>query len=131
MGIDDVGMRQFPLCAPTMSADRSAAVMQSGENLLKLRAFGAVDVENPAIAYFIETAKAAHQQRMLVDLLAAHSLVQASRERIAAQDADDKRFVGRTECLRWPFHETRKVVHKNGLDLVLGGSLRAAGASEE
>ena len=103
-------------------------MIQGGENLLKLRVFGAVDVQNPAVADFSEIAEPPHQERMLIDPLAAHRLIQTRPEGIAAQDADDKGFVGRRECLRRPFHETRKVVNEDGLDLVLGRRLRAAGA---
>ncbi len=68
---------------------------------------------------------------MLVDLLAAHSLIQTRPERIAAQDADDEGFVGRGECLGRPLHETRKIVNEDGLNLVLGRCLRAAGTPKE
>src|SRR2546430_2114215 len=68
---------------------------------------------------------------MLVDLLAAHSRVQTRAEWIAAQDADDEGFIGGGERLRRPLHETRKVVTKHGLDLILGRRIRAAGAPHE
>ena len=59
-------------------------------------------------------------------VLAVHRLVQMRSEGIAAQDTDDEWRIGRGEGLGRPFHEVRKIVNEDGLDLIFGGRFCAA-----
>ena len=101
-------------------------MIQGGENLVKLRAFGAVDEENLAVADLTDIAVTTHQQRTVIYLLAPDCFIQTRTERIVAEDTDDKRFAGGRECLGRPFDEMRKIEDENGLDLVLRRGLGAA-----
>ncbi len=61
---------------------------------------------------------------MSVDLFIADCLIQTRAEGVAPHDADDKRIVRRRKGLCRPFHETREVEQKHGLNLIFRRRIR-------
>ena len=67
----------------------------------------------------------AHLDGMVIDLFAAHRVLQQRGKGIVAQHAEMKGPVRRRRSGR-PFDEMREVVYEHGLDLLIGGVALAA-----
>src|SRR5579871_2688861 len=107
-----------------------AAPLEGSQNRRQVRNLRSRDVQDVAVAHFVDAVITLDDHRMLFDMLATHDRVEIGAEGILTQDADHER--GRSTFVRAarPLHELREIEEEDGLHAILGrgGSPAQGGA---
>src|SRR5690242_21189634 len=98
-----------------------ARVFEIAQDRVRIRARRTIDEENLTRLQISTGPKAFDDEPPTGDLLAPHSVVERTSERVVTEHADDERLLRIGQRLGRPAHELREIEKKDGLDLVLRG----------